>query len=141
MGNIENFDRKREKYSRENNENFIIDGGDIIEIFEGHDGKPIFTESTKTTNKAEKACQIIKSRLVPTGGDIDPGVSVTNVLSIMAEKQYEQIQTNTNLGRAQVVILVSFGRIGTEDKRLFQNAIWRMKDRMPETKLIIGRHP
>ena len=34
--------------------------------------------------------------------------------------------------------MVTFGRIGSDDKQLFQNAIWRMKDRNPEAKLIIA---
>ena len=41
------------------------------------------------------------------------------------------------MGRSQVVILISFGRIGTNDRRNFQNAIWRMKDRMPDAKILI----
>ena len=72
-----------------------------------------------------------------TGGDIDPGIALTNVLSRMADRRYEQVQKELTLGRSQVIILVSFGRIGTGDKQTFQNAIWRMKDRMPEAKLII----
>ena len=115
----------------------IIDGGDTIEISEGHDGKPIFLTEQKSTNKAKMACDVVKTRLVPTGGDIDPGVAMTNVLSRMAERRYEQVQAGLTLGRSQVIVLVIFGRIGTGDKQMFQNAIWRMKDKMPEAKLII----
>ena len=61
MGNV--------KDSRSSSSDFleIIDGGDTIEISEGHDGKPIYVEELKSTNKAKLACDVIKTRLVPTG--------------------------------------------------------------------------
>ena len=90
----------------------FIDGGDTIEIAEGHDGKPIFLTEQKSTNNAKLACDVIKTRLVPTGGDIDPGVAMTNVLSRMAERRYEQVQAGLTLGKSQIIVLVSFGRIG-----------------------------
>ena len=116
-----------------------IEGGDMIEIAEGHDGKPIFLDNLEEDgNKAKLACDIIKHRLVPTGGDIDPGVALTNSLSRLAKRRHEQIDMETTLGRSQVVILVSFGRISTSDRQLLQNSIYRMKSRMPEAKLIIA---
>ena len=51
--------------------------------------------------------------------------------------RYDQIQDESTRGKSQVVVLVSFGRIGTNDRQDFKNAVWRMKGRTPETKLII----
>ena len=38
----------------------------------------------------------------------------------------------------QVIVLITFGRIGSDDKNIFQNAVWRMKERYPEAKLIVA---
>ena len=72
-----------------------MNGGDILEIFEGHDGKPIYVNENSMGNKANLACHVIKNRLMPTGGDIDPGVSVTNVLSRLANNRYQQVFIGT----------------------------------------------
>ena len=46
MGDIENARSRASKLPE------VIDGGDTIEISEGHDGKPIFLTEQKSTNKA-----------------------------------------------------------------------------------------
>ena len=48
------------------------------------------------------------------------------------------IKLGGTLGRGQVIVLISFGRIGLSDQQMLHNAIWRMRDRMPESKLIIA---
>ena len=64
------------------------EGGDTFEIVEGRHGRPIFiSDENDVLNKAEYACRIIKTPLIPTGGDIDPGVALTNVLSRMAKRR------------------------------------------------------
>ena len=69
----------------------VVDGGDTIEIVEGHDAKPIFV--TQSTNKAKHACDIVKTPLIATmGGDIDPGVAISNALARIAQRRYDQIQ-------------------------------------------------
>merc|ERR1711879_1123888 len=109
-----------------------IEGGDTFEVSEGRYGSPIFqSNENDVLNKAEYACRIIKTPLIPTGGDIDPGVALTNVLSRMAKRRYDQLQSSSTFGKSQIVIMVSFGRISTNDRQDFKNAVWRMKNRSP----------
>ena len=115
-----------------------IEGGDTFEVAEGRDGRQIFVSNENDVlNKAEYACRIVRTPLIPTGGDIDPGVALTNVLARMATRRYEQMKSSTTFGKSQVVILISFGRISTSDRQDFKNAVWRMRSRTPESKLII----
>lgn len=114
-----------------------LHGGDMLEIVEGHSGKPILLSSYQNS-KAELACEIIKTKLIPVGDDIDPGVALSNSLARLAERRHVQLEQGTTFGRSQVVILITFGRINSADKQVFQNALWRMKDRMPESKLIVA---
>jgi hypothetical protein len=123
------------KYS----EGITVEGGDTLDIAEGRYGRQIFmSEENEVKNKAQVACDIMKTPLIASGGDVDPGVSITNVLSRMAKRRYNQLNQELTLGRSQVIVLILFSRVGSDDKQLFHNAIWRMKDRMPEAKLIIA---
>ena len=51
------------------------------------------------------ACDIVKTPLMPTGGDIKPGVAMTNVLSRMATRRHDHVQNGLSLGRSQVKIM------------------------------------
>ena len=113
-------------------------GGSTLDIAEGLDGRPIFvTDEQNPKSKADLACDIIKTHWMPTNGNIDPGIAITNVLSRMAERRYQNVQDDLTLARSQVIVLISFGRIGTDDKTILINAIIRMKERHPGAKLII----
>ena len=89
-------------HTNTNSDQILNHGGSILDIAEGRDGKPIFLTQTIPKSKSEMACDIIKTPLIPTGGDIDPGIALTNVLSRIAQRRYEQIQTGLSLGRSQV---------------------------------------
>ena len=54
------------------------------------------------------ACDIVKTPLMPTGGDIKPGVAMTNVLSRMATRRHDHVQNGLSLGRSQVKIMRNF---------------------------------
>ena len=107
-------------------ERTLRDGGSILDIAEGLDGRPIFvTDEQNPKSKTDLACDIIKMHWMPTGGNIDPGIAITNVLSRMAERRYVNVQDDLTLARSQVIVLVTFGRIGTDDKTILINAITR----------------
>lgn len=127
-----------QSYNLQNEAIHELHGGDMIEIVEGHGGKPIFNNVENGKNKAALACDIIKTRLIPVGDDIDPGVALSNSLSRLAERRHVQLEQGTTFGRGQVVLLVTFGRVNSADKQRFQNALWRMKERMPEARLIVA---
>lgn len=115
-----------------------VEGGSTFEVVEGRHGDPIFNYGNEPGNKAVMACDIIKQILAPTGGDVDPGVALTNSLARMAARQADWLEKGVSQGRSQVVVLVLFGRVASNDRQALSNAVWRMRDRMPEAKLMIA---
>ncbi len=56
----------------------------------------------------------------------------------IAERRYDQLNRGLTLGRSQAVVLVLFGRVENEDRQWLHNAIYKMRERTPEMRLIIA---